>query len=216
MHDIRTPLQSVVTALHLLENVPVDSPKRLSRLENLASMCRDNIPLVGEIIETTLDMSREIHISPKDGNIVESIQSAITANRSICSLRKADVRYQGPDFVNAYHDSTQVTRVVANLVKNGIEAVDPKIANPELIVSIQEDQTAGIIISVEDNGSGISGNPERIFRVFESSKIHGTGLGLHISKKIIEAHRGSINASNGSSLGGAKFDVILPADGGVL
>jgi len=66
---------------------------------------------------------------------------------------------------------------------------------------------------VEDNGPGI--RPEHLPRLFDSffsTKDGGMGMGLPISRSIIEAHHGKIRADNGSALGGARFTFILPLD----
>ena len=62
MHDIKTPLSSIVTATMLAAEQAPESPKRMSRLENLFSACQARLPVVGAIIESTLDGSRDIHI----------------------------------------------------------------------------------------------------------------------------------------------------------
>ena len=210
MHDIRTPLQSVVTAMHLTEKYPSGDPKRLARLENLYLRCTEKLPIVLRIIDTTLDGSRQIQVNKTNFNLVTTVKGAISLNQQLVSLRKAEVEIKAPPEVEVPHDSIQIIRVLTNLVKNGIEAIAEPTKTPKIIVSIEQSNPDEILISVEDNGPGIPTPANRIFRAFRSSKIHGTGMGLHVSRKIIEAHRGRIHASNRSSLGGARFDVYLP------
>ena len=64
-------------------------------------------------------------------------------------------------------------------------------------------------ITVADSGEGIPGDPEMVFEAFTSTKADGMGMGLTISRSIVEAHTGRLIASNGDA-GGAKFAVILP------
>jgi len=67
---------------------------------------------------------------------------------------------------------------------------------------------------VEDNGPGI--DPEHLPRLFDSfftTKERGMGMGLPISRSIIESHKGEISADNGSTMGGARFTFVLPANG---
>jgi len=207
MHDIRTPLQSVITALHLLEKEGETSTRRMARLENLASMCRSNLPILGQIIESTLDGSRRVVVSPKATDLANSVRSGVALCEGLISLRKANVDVLVGEQPSVAHDPVQLARVIQNLVKNSIEATPD--GNPKVSILIER-SLLGVVVRVDDNGSGLQGTPERAFRVFKSSKVRGNGLGLHISKKIIEAHGGQILASNESSLGGARFEIFLP------
>lgn len=89
-------------------------------------------------------------------------------------------------------DRTQLIRVITNLVKNAIQSIDENTSNPRIIVSIEK-QDNNILISVEDNGQGISiENKNRIFEPKFTTKTSGMGLGLGIVKNIIESYKGTI------------------------
>ena len=214
MHDIKTPLQSIVTAVHLVSEKEMNTPKRLARLENLFLMCANNIPLIGEIIETTLDGNRNIQISKSKGNLRETVEASLRYTKDFSRLRNVSVEVDAPDEVIAHYDSLQFTRVMNNLLKNGIEAASESTTSPAIVrVSISKNNDNGVKLTVEDSGSGFSGSPEKVFRAFGTTKARGTGLGLLVTKKIIESHQGFINASNSSIYGGAKMEVILPCEG---
>lgn len=206
MHDIRTPLQSVVTAMLLLEKYPDSGEKRTNRLENLLTMCKANLPILGQIIETTLDGSRRVHIEAKSASLNDSVKTGIDLCSAFVSNRKATIEIF-EESIEIFHDSVQIARVVQNLVRNAVEATT--VGKPQIRITLST-SSQGASIVVEDNGSGLKSSPERAFRVFQSSKLRGNGLGLHISRKIIEAHGGNIAASNNSALGGARFEVNLP------
>lgn len=210
MHDIKTPLQSIVTALHLVEEQEHGSKKRLSRLENLNLMCKNNLPLIGQIIETTLDGNRQISIEKRSNDLRVTLEKAIHLNKEMSSIRKVPIEVEAPNSIIVPHDNLQFGRVINNLVKNAIEAASDS-SNPKKVkVTLTEKDNSTIQLLIEDSGSGISGPIDRIFRAFRTSKVRGTGLGLLISKKIVEAHQGNITASNLSVLGGARMEVILP------
>lgn len=205
MHDIRTPLQSVVTAMHLLDRESSESPKRLSRLENLALMCRDNIPAIGDIIETTLDGGREIYVSRTNLDLLSTIDAALNLCEDLKHSHHVTVEHRHSGSLVAMHDSVQLGRVLHNLIKNAIEAAHK--SNGSGVVRITSANIGNqISVRVEDNGAGLTGKPDRLFRAFQSSKLRGTGLGLFISKKIIEAHDGEISATQSLELGGACFE----------
>lgn len=208
IHDIKTPLQSIVTALHLLKDQPDVGQKRIDRLENLAAMCRMNIPVMGEIIETTLDGTRNIHISKETLNIEDTLQNAISTHSQMAELRETEIDFISGEKVLVSHDPVQMGRVFGNLIRNAIEAASLATRSPRVRVSLQQEEK-NVTVIVEDSGEGIKASPEKIFRAFRSSKARGSGLGLLISKKIVDAHFGIIRASSGSILGGAKFEVVL-------
>jgi len=217
MHDIKTPLHSVVTAIHLVEEQPVDSPKRLSRLENLFRVSSIKIPVIGNIIETVLDGSREIHVEKELTDLAETIRSSVALNFDLALLRRVSLEFLEPSgSVLVTHDPVQIARVLSNLIKNGIEAagtlrsISDASTESKVRVLIEESNDGCVRIVVEDSGPGVSGNTEKVFRVFRSSKIRGTGLGLLISRKIVEAHQGSISVGRSERLGGARFEVTMP------
>jgi two-component system sensor kinase FixL len=107
-------------------------------------------------------------------------------------------------------DRIQIQQVLTNLMRNAIEAMKdaPK---RELIVRIKPGSPGVVAVSVEDTGPGI---PEEIsaqlFRPFTTTKPGGMGIGLSISKRIVEAHGGTMTVSHTPS-GGASFEFTLPA-----
>ncbi len=210
MHDIKTPLQSIVTAVHLVSEHEENSPKRFRRLENLFNMCASNIPIVGEIIETTLDGNRNIQITKSKTNLKKMIDTSLQVTREFSHFRNVSIEVDVPEVLMLNYDSLQFSRVMNNLLKNGIEAASESLINPpkvRLSVMVLEKH---VRLTVEDSGIGFRGSPDKVFRAFSTTKLHGTGLGLLISKKIVEAHNGVIMASNDSAFGGAKMEVRLP------
>jgi signal transduction histidine kinase len=209
MHDIKTPLHSIVTATHLVDEQKAESEDRQMLLENLFDMCRNNIPLIRGIIETTLDGNRKIQINKSNANLRETIDKAIALTNEFSRYRTVSVEVDAPAELFVDYDSSQFARVVNNLLKNGIEAAAETSSIPKVKISVIQNEK-NINLVVEDSGIGFKGSPDKAFRAFRTTKVRGTGLGLLISKKIVEAHSGKIKASNGSAYGGAKMEVELP------
>lgn len=209
MHDIRTPLQSIVTSMHLVDEQEESSPKRPSRLENEHLMCKMNLPIILNIIESTLDGNRQIKIDKQEVDLSKSLSKVIEMNKDYSRLRNVTIITQTPSNISVGHDPVQFSRVLSNLVRNSVEAASE---SPEMkLVKLSVSETPeSVLIQFEDSGPGIMGRPDSIFRAFRTSKARGTGLGLLITKKIVEAHGGTIKASNASSIGGALFEVSLP------
>jgi signal transduction histidine kinase len=112
-------------------------------------------------------------------------------------------------------DKGRILQVISNLLNNAIEFT----AEGTILVSIEKDKISNtnnnnthvIIASVKDSGQGIDQNIlPRLFTKFASKSYKGTGLGLFISKGIIEAHGGKIWGENNSDGRGAKFSFSLP------
>jgi PAS domain S-box-containing protein len=107
-------------------------------------------------------------------------------------------------------DRVQLQQVLMNLILNGIEAM--KDAKGELNVTSKRSDDGQLLISVSDSGIGLPREEvERIFEAFFTTKAQGTGMGLSISRRIIESHGGSLWASANAGRG-AKFQFTLPTD----
>jgi signal transduction histidine kinase len=108
-------------------------------------------------------------------------------------------------------DAVQMQQVVLNLVLNALEAVSPIGGVREIVVASRNQGPSLIVVSVQDSGVGIeTGRIEEVFKPFVTTKPKGMGMGLSISRSIVEAHGGSLWAlSNGG--GGATFLFSLPA-----
>lgn len=107
-------------------------------------------------------------------------------------------------------DRVQIQQVLINLMRNALEAMRDSPVR-ELVVQTSEDEHGFVWIHVADTGPGISDEvSERLFQPFVTSKSSGMGIGLSISKRIIEAHGGQILAQN-NEVGGATFRFSLPS-----
>ncbi|MFV0541891.1 MAG: ATP-binding protein [Aestuariibaculum sp.] len=114
------------------------------------------------------------------------------------------------EVIIAKFDRTQLTRVITNLVKNGIQAV-PENRTPNIKINIAED-AKNVIITIADNGSGIlEENIDKIFEPKFTTKSSGMGLGLAMVKNIIETHNGSISFKTENNVG-TIFKVEFPKD----
>jgi signal transduction histidine kinase len=107
-------------------------------------------------------------------------------------------------------DRVQLQQVLMNLILNGIEAT--KDANGELTIMSKRTADAQLLVAVSDSGTGLPvGDVDRIFDAFFTTKVQGTGMGLSISRRIIESHGGSLWACANPGRG-ATFQFTLPTD----
>jgi signal transduction histidine kinase len=110
-------------------------------------------------------------------------------------------------------DRTQLKQVLMNLMINGIEAMNDGDGSRELTIRSQRAENGQIAVSVSDTGVGLPPLPvNEIFDAFFTTKPHSIGIGLSISRSIIEEHGGRLWATNNSSRG-ANFRLTLPIEG---
>ena len=113
-------------------------------------------------------------------------------------------------------DPIQLQQVLLNLVINAFDAMrDAPVSNRRVTIATQPNEDGTVRISVRDYGLGISEEMrDRLFDPFFSTKTDGLGMGLAIVRSIIESHGGTITAENADG-GGARFEFVLPLNGGL-
>ena len=122
-----------------------------------------------------------------------------------------------PELATVNGDGTQLQQVILNLILNGAAAMrNAPLAQRKIIVRTAMADNRTVKASVTDFGVGIDeNNIERLFEAFYTTKPEGLGMGLSISRTIIKAHGGTMEASNNRE-GGATFAFTLPAHQGDL
>ena len=116
------------------------------------------------------------------------------------------------DLPHIFVDFIQIQQVFVNLISNAIDATEGRQVLPYIKIRAAKTESNELLIQVIDNGPGVE-DPERIFDAFVTTKKTGMGIGLAISRSIIEAHGGRLWAENGPE-GGATFNVALPLSAG--
>jgi signal transduction histidine kinase len=109
-------------------------------------------------------------------------------------------------------DLTQIQQVFINLISNAMEALEGSQISPRIIVRASTTDQNQMLIQLIDNGPGVA-DQERIFDAFVTTKKNGMGVGLAVSRSIVEAHGGQLWAQNNPS-GGATFSLALPLSSG--
>jgi signal transduction histidine kinase len=106
-------------------------------------------------------------------------------------------------------------RVFTNLIKNGIEAAgDHSLGYRRVEISICNTEST-VSVHIEDTGPGFPAS-QQVFRPLRTTKIHGHGLGLFVSRKIVQAHQGALEVGTSARLGGARVSVTLFPRNGVI
>src|SRR5215212_9306207 len=189
-------------------------PSSIEEIIRMVDVVNRNAKRLEKLTSSLLDVSRiennkSLGLSKENFNLVQKIRNVIYDIKS-SQGEKADaieIVYHAPDEqIMIEADKTRIYEVVSNLLRNAIKFTD---SGTITITSRLEGKNA--IISIKDTGRSI--DPElmpRLFTKFASKSETGTGLGLYLSKKIIEAHDGKIWAENNKDEKGATFAFTLP------
>ncbi len=203
-HEIRNP---IAAAKSLVQQMGED-PQSVENVE-YAKVALDELDRVERRIAHLLRFAKEEDYVLAPANLAAVVDSALTQMRSkLDAARVAAVRnyIAGPTVVV---DAEKLKQVFANVLDNAIDAFDGVPENRRIELFI-ENGGNDAVVRIRDNGSGIPAEKlGRIFNPFFTTKEKGTGLGMAISKKIVEAHAGTMDAA--SEVGrGTEFVVSLP------
>jgi two-component system, LuxR family, sensor kinase FixL len=211
-HELNQPLSAIANYMkgsrRMLE---VGTDDRSALLRDAMDKAAEQALRAGQIIRRL----REFVARGESERRVESVKKLVEEASALALVGAKDqgvrVRFQfdpAVDFVLA--DKVQIQQVLLNLLRNAVEAMESS-QRRELAISTAADKDGMLAISVADTGSGIS--PEimsHLFQPFVTNKRHGMGVGLSISRTIVEAHGGQIGASPNAS-GGTTFRFTLRA-----
>jgi two-component system, NtrC family, sensor histidine kinase HydH len=204
-HELRNPLTSVKLLLQHAASRPGDAVLPATKLR----LILDEVGRMEGTIQGLLDFSRPPDLQCLPHDLRETLRRAtnLVEGRARTQGVHVELDRDGcPVVVDG--DPQQLQQVFVNLLINGIEAMpDGGLLCAHVDVIEAKSQ---VRVRIEDNGQGIPADIlPRLFEPFATSKERGTGLGLAVSRRIIEEHRGAIEAANRPE-GGATFEVILP------
>ena len=207
-HEIRNPLGGIKMATTLLSSPDVDGSP-LS--QEMARSILSGIAEIEGIINNLLDFTRDTRLERGEYELVRILDPVVESAAVQGRARGIAVGYGRVDRdVVAFADGQKLRQVFTNVLKNALEAVDPKKSGGRVEVNLC---AAGDRATVEvvDNGVGISAEDrDRIFLPFFTTKPSGTGLGMSIVKKIVDLHGGDVVVDSvpGS---GTRVQISLPA-----
>ena len=215
-HELRTPLTPVLTVAQVLkeeEQLPED-------LRSYIDIIHRNVELEARLIDDLLDLTRleqgklHLNLATVDAhalidNVLQIYRSDILGKQLNLAVELRATRHQ----LNA--DPARLQQIVWNLVKNAVKFTDQ---GGSIIIRSSNDARGNLCIEVSDNGIGIE--PERLPRIFDafeqgegsiSRRYGGLGLGLAISKSLVDMHGGALIAHSGGRNQGSTFTIELAA-----
>ncbi|MDQ5876395.1 MAG: HAMP domain-containing histidine kinase [Thermoproteota archaeon] len=214
-HELRTPIQALLGIADLIES-KTDIRKEkvelsraiiemmirnVTRLERLSA----NILDASRIESNTLKLNKEVFdLNQKVLQVIDDLKITTYRERKNIKIVSNSI----PDKLEIYADKSRIFEVLSNLIRNSIRFSDEEEAT--IIVNVEQKE-GYVVVEVRDNGRGI--DPEimpKLFTKFATKSYQGIGLGLYISKSIVEAHGGKIWAENNRNGKGATFTFTLP------
>ncbi|HEX5920928.1 MAG TPA: sensor histidine kinase [Nitrososphaeraceae archaeon] len=213
-HELRTPIQPILGLTDVLRDYISDSHqsklldvimRNAKRLQRLSSEILD----VSKIESSLLRLSKSsIDLNEKIKTVINDIENGYDDGNK----KNVKILFQPNEPITVYVDKDRIYQVLSNLLNNAIKFTE----NGTVTINIGVNYSSNnhdkeVIVTITDTGTGIS--PEilpKLFSKFVTSSNHGTGLGLFISKGIVEAHGGRIWAENNSSGIGTTFSFSLP------
>jgi signal transduction histidine kinase len=211
-HELRTPIMPILgDAQYIERQFDNDDPRIQIEKDQVSSLIRNAKRLdrlASDILDVTRIESKSLKLNKEKFNLKDIVLSNLVDIKRFEYEGSGfpDIKYTPKDIiVNA--DKGRLSQVIANLLSNAIKFTDKG------VITIKTSESDGeVIASIRDSGSGI--DPEifpKLFSKFITKSDRGTGLGLFISKSIIESHGGKIWAENNRFEPGATFYFSLPA-----
>ncbi len=212
-HELNQPLSAIANYLKGAERLAAGlAGERAATLAEALAKATEQALRAGHIIRRLRDFVGRGESEKRVESIARLVEEAGALALVGAKERGVTVRYQlDRQLDRVVADRVQVQQVLLNLMRNAIEAMDVG-ERRELTVSSGAAADGMVKIDVVDTGSGIAPEvAERLFQPFVTSKLHGMGVGLSISRTIIEAHGGRIWAE--ARPGGTCFSLTLPDAG---
>jgi two-component sensor histidine kinase len=208
-HELRTPVQPILG----LSEVLLSKKGNIEDYFDLVSAINRNAKRLQHLTEDILDVTRieshtlilhkeEVDVCEKILNVIDDTKDQINDPGK---LRVVFYQPKNPVYVSA--DKTRLYQVIANLLNNAIKFTK----EGTISINVEDKENSQVTISVKDTGAGIS--PEiapRLFTKFVTTSDAGTGLGLYLSKSIVDAHGGKMWAQNNPGKVGATFGFTFP------
>jgi signal transduction histidine kinase/DNA-binding response OmpR family regulator len=218
-HELRTPLNAIIGFSELLLDAPqgtADAAADPARVHEFAGHIHGSGLHLLELINEVLDLARveagRPDLKPAPFDLAALLGETIAAMRPLAQRKSLVLVLESPDALPLVADPSRIRQVVFNLVSNAIKFTP---AAGRVVVRAQQTSDQAVLV-VEDTGVGIDQNDlGRVFEAFEqvgaSGTREGTGLGLALTRRLVEAHGGTIEVSSQVDRG-SRFTVRLPAN----
>jgi two-component system sensor histidine kinase VicK len=213
-HELRTPIQPILGLSQIMRSTKVNIDEYDKFLDAIISNAKRLQRLANDILDATQIESHLLKLDKKPLNLSEIIYDVVQGYKH--QIEKGDknknnnlklICDSNNSTITLEADRNKISQVISNLLSNAIKFTE----KGTILVKAEKNKDDEVIVTVKDTGTGIDAEIfPRLFSMFVSKLYEDTGLGLFISKSIVEAHGGRIWAENNSDGKGASFSFTVP------
>jgi PAS domain S-box-containing protein len=209
-HEISQPLAALVANSHAIQRWLSAEPPNLERAQVTAERIIRDGAGAAEVVNRIRALFKRTVLTRTllDLNdVIREVNRLLTDEVSTRTVRiETDL---ADDLPAIWADRVQMQQVIANLARNGVEAMESEESHPKVLsIRSRRDGTNSVLIEIRDSGSGLE-DVEKVFEPFFTTKQEGMGMGLAICRWIVEAHEGRLWAGHNSPRG-AVFSFTVP------
>ncbi|MBR5644595.1 MAG: response regulator [Salinivirgaceae bacterium] len=220
-HEIRTPMSLIIGPLRMLINSDAD-PVRQRTYDTIKRNAERILGLINQLMDIRKIDKGQMRLSFTECDIVKIV-------RDVCANFEYQANVQGISLnlvsshpeIKAWVDAGNFDKIIVNILSNAFKHT-PRNGVISVSISVNDDNqvdgghaAGSVVIDIEDTGSGI--NPDELNKIFErfyqsqaEKTVSGTGVGLHLTKSLVELHHGTIVAANNVGKPGCHFTINLP------
>jgi signal transduction histidine kinase len=216
-HELRTPIQPIIAITDIIYSRSKEDREKQELLEIIMRNAKRLKRLTDDILDIAKIESQYLQIQKEWFSLEDVISSLVYQHKANLKEKENDINLnfiieEKNLFIKA--DKGRIIQVIDNLLCNAIKFTEGKAGGSITITARRTEDDSSIIVITKDTGIGIDKEIlSRLFTKFATKSDKGTGLGLYISKKIVEAHDGKIWGKNNDFTGiGSEFGFILPIE----
>jgi len=214
-HEISQPLTAILSyaqaAQRILTGPPTGQAERELQLHKILQYIVNDDQRASEVIRRLRSLLKKSdpEFEPLDMNAI--INETVVLMMTDVTIRNKVIRTElRPKLPFVLGERIQLQQVLLNLISNSLDAMQASDESLELVIRTSFKNSGAIMVEIEDSGCGIpADNVKKLFKHFFTSKPDGLGMGLSISRSIVEAHGGRLEAKNNPN-GGANFYFTIP------
>jgi signal transduction histidine kinase len=208
-HELRTPLTGIQGYAQILAESWefLSDEERNEMLGTIDSQATHLGHIVSDLIDVARDRLQNVQLKPADFAAADLVRDAVAATST-----EGKVRIEADTEARLWADPDRLRQVMVNLITNAT-----RYGGPEILITVTRDDDM-VLLAVHDNGSGVPAKfQSEMWGRFErgmhkdDSKVPGSGIGLSVAKDLVTAHGGTIGYRTSEILGGACFELRIPA-----
>jgi signal transduction histidine kinase len=205
MHEVNNPLEAIGNLVYLTKNGADDAAQVRKHMQVVESQ----LARLGEITRRTLSFYRE-EAEPKAFDLVAIAEAAIRLHLHGLPVGRVTITRQFPEVASVHGREGQILQVLSNILLNALDALPEQDATFRLRIRVVGKR---VQMAIADNGQGIpTALRASLFKPFATGKSKGTGIGLWLSKQIMDRHSGTIRFRSSQRVGngGTVFLLTIP------